>query len=165
SVIEQLKALTEQSELNEGIQFCTLHKSKGLAWPFVILAHCEEGVCPSIECGTDPYLVEVERRLFYVGVTRARNKVAFHIPRGDKGLFKSFSSNQGYMNDIHNFKKGVSSRFVYESNVLSAVTIGVEIMNRKNQSSISSTGNRHIYNQYLQALGLSYRISGIKEFL
>ncbi|MAD76022.1 MAG: hypothetical protein CML20_14740 [Rheinheimera sp.] len=165
SVIEQLKALTEQSELNEGIQFCTLHKSKGLARPFVILAHCEEGVCPSIECGTDPYLVEVERRLFYVGVTRARNKVAFHIPRGDKELFKSFRTNQGYMNDIHNFKNGVSSRFVYESNVLSAVTIGVEIMNRKNQSSISSTGNRHIYNQYLQALGLSYRISGIKEFL
>lgn len=165
NVIEQLKTLTEQSEFNEGIQFCTLHKSKGLAWPFVIMAHCEEGVCPSIECGTDPYLVEVERRLFYVGVTRARNKIAFHIPRGDKGLFKSFKSNQGYMNDIHNFKRGVSSRFVYESNALSAVTIGVEIMNKRNQSSISSTGNRHVYNQYLQALGLSYRISGIKEFL
>ena len=163
--INNLKAITEQTELNEGIQFCTLHKSKGLAWPYVIMAHCEEGICPSIECGTDPYLIEVERRLFYVGVTRQRSKITFHIPKKDKNLIRSLSKNEGYMNDIYEFRKGFASRFMYETNLLCATTIGVEINKKLNHSAISASGNRHTYNRYLHALGLPYRISGIKDFI
>lgn len=164
-IVELLKSITEQSDMNQGIQFCTLHKSKGLAWPYVIMAHCEEGIIPSIECGTDPNLIEVERRLFYVGITRVRKQLTFHIPKNDRNLPKSLSKNEGYLNDIYNFNEGVASRFMYETNLLSAAKIGVEISQKKNQSAISSTGNRHTYNKYLHALALPYRISGIKEFI
>lgn len=164
STIEKLKLLASQSDENIGIQFSTLHKSKGLAWPFVILAHCEEGVCPSFECGTDPHQVEVERRLFYVGITRARVKLVFHIPKDDK-LYKSLSRFDGFMSEVDYFNRGYASRFVYETNLLSATTIATEIYYHDNKSAISSTGNRTNYNKYLQALGLPYRISGLKDSL
>lgn len=145
------------------LQFCSLHKSKGLAWPYVIIAHCEEGICPSIESANDEYLVEVERRLFYVGVTRGRKKLTFHIPI-DHNLIKSLKEYRGYMNDVDYFNKGYASRFIYEGNIISATQIGTEIYRGDNRSIITSTGNRHNYNRYLNELGLEYRISGLQEY-
>lgn len=48
----------------------TIHKSKGLEWKVVFLIKCEDKTFPS---DTDKLLIEEERRLFYVAVTRARH--------------------------------------------------------------------------------------------
>ena len=53
----------------------TLHSAKGLEYPVVFLAGCEEGVFPHIRALTDPDELEEERRLAYVGITRAMERL------------------------------------------------------------------------------------------
>lgn len=55
-----------------GIHLLTLHAAKGLEFPVVFIAGAEEGILPSHREGADP---EEERRLFYVGMTRAREQL------------------------------------------------------------------------------------------
>ena len=57
------------------ISLLTLHAAKGLEFPFVFIAGCEDGLLPLKWGKPDPAALEEERRLFYVGVTRARSKL------------------------------------------------------------------------------------------
>ena len=57
------------------ISLLTLHAAKGLEFPVVFIAGCEEGLLPLTWGKPDPADLEEERRLFYVGVTRARTKL------------------------------------------------------------------------------------------
>ncbi|MGH7467763.1 MAG: ATP-dependent helicase [Longimicrobiales bacterium] len=53
----------------------TLHNAKGLEFPFVFISGLEDGLFPLARAYDDPEALEEERRLFYVGITRARQKV------------------------------------------------------------------------------------------
>ena len=57
------------------ISLLTLHAAKGLEFPVVFIAGCEDGLLPLKWGRPDPADLEEERRLFYVGVTRARTKL------------------------------------------------------------------------------------------
>lgn len=56
----------------DGVTLATLHSAKGLEWDAVFCAGMHEGMVPFVQADT-PEAVEEERRLFYVGVTRARH--------------------------------------------------------------------------------------------
>ncbi|MEO8295019.1 MAG: UvrD-helicase domain-containing protein [Gemmatimonadota bacterium] len=58
-----------------GITLMTLHTAKGLEWPVVVLAGMEDGLFPLARAEEQPGGVEEERRLCYVGLTRAQDKL------------------------------------------------------------------------------------------
>jgi DNA helicase-2/ATP-dependent DNA helicase PcrA len=78
----------------EGVTLATLHTAKGLEWDAVFLAGLVEGTLPIIYAEKSPDQIEEERRLLYVGVTRAREFLTLswalaRSPGGRKGRRRS----------------------------------------------------------------------------
>ena len=71
-----LEAGDTQADVNQdAVQLMTIHSAKGLEFPFVTLAGVEEGMFPSQMSNDEPGKLEEERRLCYVGMTRAMRKL------------------------------------------------------------------------------------------
>jgi len=81
-----IASLAERGDERELVTLSTLHAAKGLEWPHVILAGVVEGLLPFK--GEDEDMtaarLEEERRLMYVGITRARRTLALSVPRRRK---------------------------------------------------------------------------------
>jgi len=79
--IALITSLAERDTDQNAVVLSTLHASKGLEWPHVVLAGVNEGVLPfSREEGEiPPGQIEEERRLMYVGITRARLSLSVSV--------------------------------------------------------------------------------------
>ncbi|MGQ0736373.1 MAG: ATP-dependent helicase [Acidobacteriota bacterium] len=65
----------EQGQANARVLMMTLHSAKGLEFPVVVLAGLEEGLFPHARAADEPADLEEERRLCYVGMTRAQSRL------------------------------------------------------------------------------------------
>ncbi len=69
------RAAEQHAPVADGVTLATLHAAKGLEWDAVFLCGLQEGTLPIIYAD-NPEAVEEERRLLYVGITRARRELA-----------------------------------------------------------------------------------------
>jgi len=94
--LEKASLYSDTDELNEKVEattLITLHQAKGLEFPVVFIVGMEEGLLPHRRSLEDPDELEEERRLCYVGVTRAQKQVyLLHTYR--RSLFGGSSATQ-----------------------------------------------------------------------
>jgi DNA helicase-2/ATP-dependent DNA helicase PcrA len=76
--LEEVALSSDTDEINResaAVHVMTVHSAKGLEFPFVFILGLEEGVFPHSRSALSPTEMEEERRLMYVGLTRAKEKV------------------------------------------------------------------------------------------
>ena len=76
--LEQMALMSDIDAVEEGkdaLIMMTLHSAKGLEFPFVFISGMEEGVFPSQRSYFEDNQMEEERRLMYVGITRAKERL------------------------------------------------------------------------------------------
>jgi len=76
--LEEVSLLSNHDEVETNknlVNLMTLHCAKGLEFPVVFIVGCEEGIFPHSRSFANPEQMEEERRLCYVGVTRAKQRV------------------------------------------------------------------------------------------
>lgn len=75
--LEEVALLSDISENEKGdidaVKLMTVHSSKGLEFPIVFVAGLEENIFPLSNAMMEPKLLEEERRLMYVAITRAKD--------------------------------------------------------------------------------------------
>ena len=104
----------------DAVTLMTLHNAKGLEYPVVFLTGLEDGLFPLSQSFDDPPKLEEERRLFYVGITRAEEK-----------LYLSFTEMRRRNGEL---LPSIKSRFLKEiagANLEERKTLRVTSMGRK----------------------------------
>jgi DNA helicase-2/ATP-dependent DNA helicase PcrA len=78
SFLQEVALLTnadDEDDERDRVQLLTIHAAKGLEWPFVFVVGMEEGTLPHERSIGDPAALEEERRLCYVALTRAAERL------------------------------------------------------------------------------------------
>ncbi|MDZ4834096.1 MAG: 3'-5' exonuclease [Candidatus Melainabacteria bacterium] len=104
----------EKLEKEDNLKLMTLHSAKGLEFPVVFLMGLEEGILPHMRSLESDTAMEEERRLMYVGVTRAEDLL--YITRARK---RSFINRQA------DGSSGFSAQMLPASRFLSEITPGL----------------------------------------
>ena len=114
----------------DAVQLMTLHSAKGLEFPLVFMVALEENIFPSKMSLDEPGRLEEERRLAYVGITRAKKK-----------LFISYAENRsmygagsGSYNPISRFIREIPAGVLEEVRLRSAITRPTSLGSRGLQS-------------------------------
>lgn len=117
SFLESITLSSDVDELDEPteqVTLMTLHSAKGLEFPVVFMAGMEEGIFPGTKSIDDPNGIEEERRLCYVGITRAKEHLYMTCAKS-RTIFGSTSYNA-----ISRFLKEIPEDYLSEESDLTA---------------------------------------------
>ena len=84
--------IDNMEETDDSVTLMTLHSAKGLEFPVVFLVGMEEGIFPGYKSISEPKELEEERRLCYVGITRAKKNLFLTCSK-QRTIFGSTSCN------------------------------------------------------------------------
>ncbi|WP_044470251.1 DNA helicase II [Mannheimia massilioguelmaensis] len=122
-----LEAGDEQASPHQSsVQMMTLHSAKGLEFPRVFMVGVEEGIFPSFMSLEEPGRLEEERRLAYVGITRAKQKLTICYAESRRLYGKE--------------ERHIPSRFINElpEECIQAVRLRGTVTRAYNQSAVGS---------------------------
>ena len=157
--LENISLVTDIDNYNEeedSVLLMTLHSAKGLEFPVVFLCGMEEGVFPSYRSIVESEELEEERRLCYVGITRA--KEALYITYATcRTMFGSTT-----YNSISRFVNEIPNKFfdnkADDNNIVSQSIIGYDTNINSYDSQIKS------FNRTIDSLKLKNRTSVIEKY-
>ena len=141
--VNELSAFLDQAALDAGdaqaadhqdsVQLMTLHSAKGLEFPLVFLGGMEEGLFPHKMSAEEPGRMEEERRLCYVGITRAMQK-----------LFLTYAESRR-MHGQENFNR--PSRFIQEipSELIEEVRLNASISRPLSSNNNYNTSSNSLF--------------------
>lgn len=94
--LEEVSLVADTDQITEdlsNVTLMTLHSVKGLEYPYVFIVGCEESIFPHSRALFDEGQMEEERRLMYVGVTRAMHKL-YLLAAKQRMLYGDYQSNR-----------------------------------------------------------------------
>jgi len=102
--LEEVALISDTDNIDqakEAVHMMTLHSAKGLEFKVVFIAGLEEGILPHSRSLMNQHEMEEERRLMYVGITRAKEKV-YLLFTGERNIFGSTQVNapSRFLDDI-----------------------------------------------------------------
>jgi DNA helicase-2/ATP-dependent DNA helicase PcrA len=133
SLASDLDNLEDESKV---VTLMTLHASKGLEFPIVFMVGMEDGLFPSFRSHDDPRALEEERRICYVGITRAKEML----------FLTHASSRRLWGNDMD----AIPSRFLSE--LPKDLISGHVLPERKNIGALAQVGQKVIGATYTRKL-------------
>jgi DNA helicase-2/ATP-dependent DNA helicase PcrA len=81
--LERVALVSDQDTLDSNLNvptLLTLHAAKGLEFPIVFIVGLSDGTLPHVRSFDDPESMQEERRLLYVGITRAKDRLFLILP-------------------------------------------------------------------------------------
>jgi DNA helicase-2/ATP-dependent DNA helicase PcrA len=138
----------------KGVFITSIHRAKGLEWPLVVIPGLEEGSFPFFQDMSGGENLEDERRLFYVAMTRAVERVVFIYPP-DNLLKKVLKRGRGHIPG----ESIRASRFLYEANILFSDHLGEAIFREDGEAGklLSRIAERAVSEKYLQAMNIKFK--------
>jgi DNA helicase-2/ATP-dependent DNA helicase PcrA len=115
--LEEVALVSDQDELpeeRERVTLLTVHAAKGLEFPVVFIVGLEENIFPHSRSMEDPSQMEEERRLMYVGITRAKDRL--YLVRA----FRRMLYGRNQINEPSRFFRDVASARIVAADALSA---------------------------------------------
>jgi len=109
SFLQEVALVTDIDNWNDtsnAVTLMTLHSAKGLEFPVVFITGMEEGLFPLSRSYQDPMDFEEERRLFYVGLTRAKEKVYLSWAQTRRRYA------DGFNNTLSTFVREIDERYI-----------------------------------------------------
>ena len=130
--VAALYSAADETYDDDAVSLMTLHNAKGLEFPVVFIAGIEDGLIPHFHAIKDPEELEEERRLFYVGVTRAQDMLIMSGTKKRK-LYTSVQEQQPsrFLSDIPaNCYKCIEKRPRADAVTSSALKMPAGFMNK-----------------------------------
>ena len=133
-------------EIANNVTLMTLHASKGLEFPIVYIAGCDEGIFPSARTLMIKSELEEERRLMYVGITRAQQKLYLTTAKRRQmwGEYKYYTPSRfieeipcNLLDEEHSYESDYSPRSTFSDAVKSVKTGSWEKNSYSNTSKIN----------------------------
>jgi len=151
--VDRLQEVSQEPE-GEALLITSVHRAKGLEWPLVILPGLSEGSFPFIDERSNSACQgqEDERRLFYVAMTRAKERLVCLHPEGT-----SLQRQQGGgpRRPQQPETSPAASRFLYEANIELCNRVGEAIYGEPPPSEALVAHDGQLANDYLTAIGVT----------
>lgn len=143
-LLNQISARAQEAVEADSVLITSIHRSKGLEWPCVILPDLTEGQFPA---EPDEDAIEDERRLFYVAATRAQKQLVVCTPQ-DAALVQWSQAGKVGHPEVGQAR---ASRFVYEANPHWSSALG-DALYRRDTTVTPPPELAPIWNRYWEAL-------------